>query len=92
MKASPMSWDEIIAVRRLAIASLSPSTGGRALHTRSLTNSRMASATFGEDAIAAKQEVKDDPVPSALSHMVRKLSTVSGPGCRVHARGPGHRP
>ncbi len=86
MKARPISWDEIMAVRRLAIASLSPSIGGRARHTRSLTNSRMASATLGDDAIAATHEAKDDPVPSALSHIARKASTVSGPGCAASLR------
>ena len=49
------------------------------LQTRSLTNSRMASATLVDAAMAATHEAKDDPVPSAWSHMVRKPSMVRGP-------------
>ena len=68
-----------MAVRRLATASVSPSRGGRTSQTRSLTNSRMASATLVEAAMADTQEAKDEPEPSALSHMVRKVSIVRAP-------------
>ena len=78
MKASPISWEEtrrapprhgfaLALVRR------------RTLQTRSLTNSRMASATLVEAAMAATHEAKDDPVPSARSHMVRKPSIDAAP-------------
>ena len=46
----------------------------------------MASATLVEAAMAATQEAKDEPVPSALSHMVRKASIDAG---RPRTRGGG---
>ena len=52
-----------MAVRRLATASPSPSLRGTELQTRSLTNSRMASATLAEAAMAATQERTTSPSP-----------------------------
>ena len=46
---------------------------------RSATNSRKASATAGDVAMAAAHDAKSDPVPSAWSHMVRNPSTSAAP-------------
>src|SRR5579859_1908710 len=80
-----MSWDETMDVRRRLRDSDSPSLCRTTLQTRSLTNSRMASATLVEAAMAERQEANDEPVPSARSHMERKPSIVRAPEYSVAA-------
>ena len=63
----------------MVTASLSSLCTGLPFQTRSATNSRMASATLAEVAMAATHEAKDEPEPSALSHMVRKPVTMPAP-------------
>ena len=48
----------------------------------------MASATLGDAAMAATQEANDEPVPSALSHMVRKPVMMPAPSEVLSAAAP----
>ena len=99
MKASPISCEETSACRRPVMLSLSPSCTGVFSHTRSATNSRIASATLADAAMPATQEAKEEPVPSARSHIVEEpgddkdpaLDAVSGWDFCIGARIEGQR-
>ena len=79
MKASPISWEETRARRRLVTPALSPGLTGSLPQTLSATNSRIASATLVDAAMPATQAAKEEPVPSASSHMARNPSMTRAP-------------
>ncbi len=60
-----------MAMRRRFIASPSPAGAWMELQTRSLTNSRIASLTLSDAAMADTHDANDELDPSAMSHMER---------------------